>query len=194
MLPRTGRPKRSAMGVSGTNRPSHVYAEHVNARDSYHGCTATPQRAGPGGRARCQGRVRPARRSTTRITQDLYTHVRYEVHAAAAAQIVDLLRPQRSAEGGRAVTPCSARVQHRGFHGSRAALAAAVAARAAKNTATVRPLDGLSFSLPASSGLVGATLVVLLRDRDEHGEARKHAYQLVPLDLTNEMQYHGELG
>lgn len=53
---------------------------------------------------------------------------------------------------------------------------------------------GLSFSLPASSGLVGATLVVLLRDRDEHGEARKHAYQLVPLDLTNEMQYHGELG
>jgi hypothetical protein len=56
------------------------------------------------------------------------------------------------------------------------------------------PLDGLSFSLPASSGLVGATLVVLLRDRDEHGEARKHAYQLVPLDLTNEMQYHGELG
>ena len=38
-------------------------------------------------------------RSTTRITQDLYPHVRYEVHAAAAAQIVDLLRPQRSAEG-----------------------------------------------------------------------------------------------
>ena len=38
-------------------------------------------------------------RSTTRITPDLDTHVRYEVHAAAAAQIVDLLRPQRSAEG-----------------------------------------------------------------------------------------------
>ena len=31
-------------------------------------------------------------RSTTRITYDLYTHVRYEVHAAAAARIVDLLR------------------------------------------------------------------------------------------------------
>jgi hypothetical protein len=44
LLPRTGRPKRSAMGVSGTNRPSHVYAEHANARDSYHGCAATPPR------------------------------------------------------------------------------------------------------------------------------------------------------
>jgi hypothetical protein len=32
-------------------------------------------------------------RSTTRIAQDLYTYVRYEVHAAAAAQIVDVLRP-----------------------------------------------------------------------------------------------------
>jgi hypothetical protein len=31
------------------------------------------------------------------------------------------------------VTPCSARVQHRGFYGSRVALAVAVAARAAKH-------------------------------------------------------------
>jgi hypothetical protein len=55
--------------------------------------------AGPGGRVDVKVVSDRLGRSTTRITQDLYTHVRYEVHAAAAAQIVDLLRPQRSAEG-----------------------------------------------------------------------------------------------
>jgi hypothetical protein len=78
------------MGVSGTNRPSHVYAEHANARDSYHGCAATPQRRWAW-EAGLDVKIVSDRlgRSTTRITQDLYTHVRYEVHAAAAAQIVD---------------------------------------------------------------------------------------------------------
>ena len=56
------------------------------------------------------------------------------------------------------------------------------------------PLDGLSFALPAKSGLAGATLYVLLTDHREQGEVRKHAYQLVPLGLTNEMRYHGEVG
>jgi hypothetical protein len=54
------------MGVSGTNRPSHVYAEHANPRDSYHGCAATPLRPEAG----LDVKVVSDRlsRSTTRIT------------------------------------------------------------------------------------------------------------------------------
>lgn len=53
------------------------------------------------------------------------------------------------------------------------------------------PLDGLSFALPASSRLKGATLVALLAEH-EKDDIRHHVYQFVPLGLTNEMRYQGE--
>ena len=53
------------------------------------------------------------------------------------------------------------------------------------------PLDGLTFALPRSSRLKGATLVALLADHDQD-EIRRHVYEFVPLGVTNEMQYRGE--
>lgn len=54
------------------------------------------------------------------------------------------------------------------------------------------PLDGYQFSLPPAGGLVGASLLVLVDNHDGTGP-REHQYDLIPLELTSEMRYRGEL-